>query len=120
MSRILVQLATGPENSTRAALAFLIARTAAADGHEVTLFLAGDAVSLLRDATMDVVAGVGTGSLREHFAALVAAKARVCASGLSSRARAIDADAIGDKAVEFVTPNQLVQLIVEADRVVTY
>ncbi|MGI8930478.1 MAG: DsrE family protein, partial [Candidatus Limnocylindria bacterium] len=47
MSRILIQLATGPENSTRAALAFLVARTAAADGHDVTLFLAGDAVSLL-------------------------------------------------------------------------
>ena len=120
MSRILIQLATGPENSTRAALAFLVARTAAADGHDVTLFLAGDAVSLLRDATMDATVGVGTGSVREHYTALAESGVRVYASGLSSRARALDAEAMGGKAVELVPPNRLVELIAEADRVVTY
>lgn len=120
MSRILIQLATGPENSTRAALAFLVARTAAADGHDVTLFLAGDAVSLLRDATMDATVGVGTGSLREHYTALAESGVRVYASGLSSRARALDAEAMGGKPVELVPPNRLVELIAEADRVVTY
>jgi len=120
MSRILIQLATGPENSTRAALAFLVARTAAADGHDVTLFLAGDAVSLLRDATMDATVGVGTGSLREHYTSLAESGVRVYASGLSSRARALDAEAMGGKPVELVPPNRLVELIAEADRVVTY
>lgn len=120
MTSILVHLTTGGENSTRAALAFLLARTAAAEGHEVTLFLAGDAVSLLRDATMDATVGVGTGSIREHYTALAEAGVRVFASGLSSRARAIDAEAIGGKPVELVTPDRLVQLIVESDRVVTY
>jgi len=120
MSRILIQLATGPENSTRAALAFLVARTAAAEGHEVTLFLAGDAVSLLRDATMDATVGVGTGSVREHYTALAESGVRVYASGLSSRARALDAEAMGGKPVELVPPNRLVELIAEADRVVTY
>jgi len=120
MSRILIQLATGPENSTRAALAFLVARTAAADGHDVTLFLAGDAVSLLRDATMDATVGVGTGSVREHYTALAESGVRVYASGLSSRARALDAEALGGKPVELVPPNRLVELIAEADRVVTY
>ncbi|MGI8930435.1 MAG: DsrE family protein, partial [Candidatus Limnocylindria bacterium] len=115
-----IQLATGPENSTRAALAFLVARTAAADGHDVTLFLAGDAVSLLRDATMDATVGVGTGSVREHYTALAESGVRVYASGLSSRARALDAEAMGGKPVEFVPPNRLVELIAEADRVVTY
>jgi len=120
MSRILIQLATGPENSTRAALAFLVARTAAAEGHDVTLFLAGDAVSLLRDATMDATVGVGTGSVREHYTALAESGVRVYASGLSSRARALDAEAMGGKPVELVPPNRLVELIAEADRVVTY
>ncbi len=46
MAKILVHLATGPENPTRAALALLVARTAAGEGHEVQLFLAGDAVAL--------------------------------------------------------------------------
>ena len=120
MTRLLFQITTGPENPTRAALGFLVARTAAAEGHEVTLFLAGDAVHLLRDATMDATSGVGTGSVREHYTALTEAGVPVFASGMSSKARAIDIDALGGKAVELVPPPRLVQLIVESERVVTY
>lgn len=118
--KLLVHLVSGPEHPTRAALALLVARTAAAAGHEVTLFLAGDGVGYLRDATMDAAHGIGTGSVREHYDALAAAGARVLASGMSSRARAIDAAAAGDKAVEFVPPDRLVELIAEHDRVVVY
>ena len=46
MAKLLVHLATGPENPTRAALALLVARTAAEEGHDVRLFVAGDAVHL--------------------------------------------------------------------------
>jgi hypothetical protein len=69
--RILVHVTNGPEHATRAALAFLVARTAVEQGHAVSIFLAGDAVQLLRDQTLDVVAGVGTGRLREHYDAIV-------------------------------------------------
>ena len=41
---ILVHLTSGPENPTRAALAFLVARTATEQGHAVSIFLAGEAV----------------------------------------------------------------------------
>jgi uncharacterized protein len=115
-----VHLASGPEHPTRAALALLVARTAAGSGHQVDVFFAGDAVSLLRDATMDATHGVGTGSLREHYESLVAAGARIYASGLSSKARAVDAAAVGDKQVDLVPPDRLVELIMAADRVVTY
>ncbi|MGH2455039.1 MAG: DsrE family protein [Candidatus Limnocylindria bacterium] len=120
MSRLLVHLATGPEHPTRATLAFLVARTAQQRGHEVDVFLAGDAVGLLRDATLDAVQGVGTGSLREHYEALAGGGARFFASGMSSRARAVDAEALGGKAVELVPPDRLVDLIFEADRIVSY
>ena len=63
---ILVHLTSGPENPTKAALAFLVARTAIEQGHTVSMFLAGDAVQLLRDSTLDNLAGLGTGKLREH------------------------------------------------------
>lgn len=120
MSRLLVHLATGPEHPTRAALALLVARSAKAQGHDVDLFLAGDAVGLLRDATMDAVQGIGTGSLREHFDELAAAGARFYASGMSSKARGVDTDAIGGKTVEFAPPDRLVELTFEADRVLCY
>jgi predicted peroxiredoxin len=120
VSRLLVHLSTGSEHPTRAALAFLVARSAQQRGHDVDLVLAGDAVSLLRPATMDAIQGVGTGSLREHFDALVAGGARFFASGMSSKARAVDADALGGKSVEFAPPDRLVDLIFEADRVLSY
>jgi predicted peroxiredoxin len=120
VSRLLVHLSTGPEHPTRAALAFLVARAAQGRGHEVDLFLAGDAVGLLRPATMDLVQGIGTGSLREHFDAVAGGGARVYASGMSSKARALDAEALGGKQVEFATPDRLVDLAFEADRVISY
>lgn len=120
MSKLLVHLVSGPEHPTRGALAFLVARTAAEGGHDVSVFLAGDAVGYLRDATMDAAQGIGTGSVREHFGALVGAGGRIYASGMSSKARAVDAAAAGDKEVEFSPPGTLVELILAADQVVTY
>jgi predicted peroxiredoxin len=120
VSRLLVHVSTGPEHPTRAALAFLVARTAQQRGHDVDLFLAGDAVGLLRDATLDALHGIGTGSLREHFDDLVAGGARFFASGMSSKARGLDTDALAGKQVEFAPPDRLVDLAFEADRVLSY
>jgi predicted peroxiredoxin len=121
VSKLLVHIVTGPENPTRAALGFLIAKTAAEAGHEVTLFLASDAVDYLRDETMDAANGVGTGSIREHYTAFAASgNGRVYASAMSSRARAIDAAAAGGKPFELAKPDDLVALILGADSVVTY
>jgi uncharacterized protein len=119
-TRILVHVTTGPEHPTRAALAFLVARTAIEEGHTVSVFLAGDAVQLLRDAILDSLTGVGTGSLREHFTAIVKGGGRFYLSGMSSKARGItDADLTG-KPAEFAPPNVLVRLAVEHDRMFTY
>lgn len=120
MGRLLVHIATGPENATRAALGFLVARSALAAGHDVDLFLAGDAVALLRDETLDALQGVGTGSLREHHDALVAGGARFFASGLSSKARGLSAETFAGRSIELAPPDRLVALAFEADRVISY
>ena len=52
-TKILVHVTHGPEQPTRAALAFLVAKSALDKGHIVTIFLAGDAVQLIRDAVLD-------------------------------------------------------------------
>jgi predicted peroxiredoxin len=67
MAKILVHVTHGPENPTRAALAFLVARSALDEGHSVSMFLAGDGAQLLRNAVLDNLNGLGTGSLRELF-----------------------------------------------------
>lgn len=120
MSRLLVHIATGPENPTRAALGLLVARSALTAGHEVDLFIAGDGVGLLRPETLDAGHGIGTGSLREHVDALVAGGARFYASGLSSKARGLTVDAVGGLPVTMAPPDRLVELAFAADRVLSY
>jgi predicted peroxiredoxin len=120
MAKILVHVTSGPEHPTRAALGFLVARAATGEGHDVSLFLAGDAVQLLRDAVLDSLNGLGTGSLRESYDALVAAGARFYLSGMSSKARGLsDADLVG-KPAEFAMPDVLVRLALDHDRALTY
>lgn len=119
MAKILVHLATGPENPTRAALALLIARTAAEDGNEVRAFLAGDAVQLIRPATAEATSGVGTGDVSEHLGALAGAGVPIMLSGMSSKARGVDAEAAGVE-VELAPPNKLVELALWADVTLTY
>jgi predicted peroxiredoxin len=86
----------------------------------VTLFLAGDAVTLLRNAELEKVEGLGTGKLREHYDAIVKGGGRFFLSAMSSKARGItDADIQG-KAAEFAPPTKLVQLAADSDRLFTY
>ncbi len=118
--RILVHLTSGPENPTKAALAFLVARTAVEQGHVVSIFLAGDAVQLLRDATLDSLAGVGTGKLREHFDVIVKAGGHFYLSGMSSAARGISAVDLQGKPAELAPPTVLLRLALEHDRMFTY
>lgn len=119
MSTLLFHVISGPESPTRGALALLVAKTAAAAGHEVDVFFAGDGVSYLRSETMDASHGVGLGSMREHYTALVEAGGRVHFSGMSGKARGIDASVAGE-GVAAAPPDRLVELIVAADKVITY
>jgi uncharacterized protein len=116
MAKLLINLTHGPEHPTRAALGFLVGKAAAEEGHDVSLFLAGDAVQLLRDPVLDELVGLGTGSLRESYEALRSAGARFYVSGMSSRARGFEPNGQAEPA----TPSKLVELTMDADRVLTY
>ena len=116
--RLLVQVATGPENPTRAALGLLAARTAAEEGHEVCVFLAGDGVQLARPETAAATQGIGSGSVAEHWEALAQSRIPVFLSGLSSTARGIDAET--RNGVELAQPTKLVELAAWADTALVY
>lgn len=120
MADLLIHITCGPENPTKAALGFLVARTALAEKHDVKLFLAGDAVQLLRDAVLDSLTGLGTGSLRDHYNDIVAAGGRFYLSGMSSKGRGFVASDIEGKPAEMAMPDVLVRLTIEADKTLTY
>lgn len=118
--KILVHVTHGPEHPTRAALAFAVAKAALDEGHEVTLFLAGDAVQLIREGVLDSLAGLGTGNLRDLYNGIVAGGGRFYLSGGSSKARGVTEQEIAGKRAEFAGPPQLVRLSLEHDRMFTY
>jgi hypothetical protein len=57
--KVLIKSAWGSDESTKAAFAFLHANAFAAAGHEVQIFLLGEAVNLMRNETMNAVTPVG-------------------------------------------------------------
>ncbi len=120
MGKLLVHITSGPESPTRAALGLLVARAGVDEGHDVSVFLAGDAVQLVRDAVLDSLTGLGTGSLRESFDAVAAAGGRFYVSGMSGKARGVGEDDLEGKPAEFAMPKRLVQLAFDADRSFTY
>lgn len=69
-------------------------------GHRVSVFLAGDAVQLIRDQVLDSLQGLGTGSSREHFDGMVSGGANVYISGMSSKVCGISEDDLSGKNTE--------------------
>jgi uncharacterized protein len=120
MAKILVHATHGPENPSRAALSLLVAKAAVDEGHVVSVFLAGDAVQLVRAAVLDNLVGLGTGKLRESFDAVVAGGGRFYLSGQSSKARGVTEADIAGLPAEFALPNVLIRLSLEHDRMFNY
>ena len=120
MATILIHITRGPEDPSRAALGFLVAKAAVQAGHQVSLFLAADAVQLLRDEVLENLVGLGTGSLRESYDAIVAGGGSFYLSGMSSKARGVTKADLEGKPVQLAPPARLVELVLDHDRVLTY
>jgi hypothetical protein len=73
-------------------------------------------VQLLREPTLDNLVGLGTGSLRESYDAIVDHGGTFYVSGMSSKARGFEPNGSAEPAM----PNRLVELAFEADRVLSY
>jgi predicted peroxiredoxin len=70
--KVLIKSAWGSDESTKAAFAFLHANAFAEAGHEVRIFLLGEAVNLMRNETMNAVTPVGWPPLNEIMAKTIA------------------------------------------------
>jgi uncharacterized protein len=120
MASLLVHITCGPENPTKAALAFFVAAAAVEAGHTTHVFVAGDAVQLMREPVRTSLMGLGTGSLREHYERVIAGGGRLYLSGASCAARGVgDADLRGITH-EKAGPPVLVRLVMECDRTIVY
>jgi predicted peroxiredoxin len=120
--KLLIHLTHGPEAPTQADRAFLIAKTAVNDGHEVSMFLAGSSVQLIKDEYLNSVLGVGVTAteIRNSFNEIVEGGGRIVLSQVSCGARGITDTDLDGKKVELGSPSVLVQLTAENDKVITY
>jgi predicted peroxiredoxin len=65
VSKVLVKSAWGSDDPTKAAFPFLHANALAEAGHEVQIFLLGEAVSLMRTPVANAIVPVGWPPLAE-------------------------------------------------------
>ena len=72
MSKMLVKSAWGSDDPTKAAFAFLHANALSEAGHEVQIFLLGEAVSLMRTCVAEAVVPVGWPPLSEALSKTIA------------------------------------------------
>lgn len=120
MAKVMVQIVSGPERGTRAALGFLIAKGALDEGHDVTVFLVADGVQFVNRAVTDAIAALAGGQLTDTVDALKKGGAKFYASKMSLGARAISEDVAGELGAELGTPAILVQLSLDSDTVLVY
>ncbi len=71
MGRILIKSAWGSDDPTKAAFAFLHATALAEAGHEVQIFLLGEAVNLMRTPVAEAIVPVGWPPLRDTLAHII-------------------------------------------------
>jgi predicted peroxiredoxin len=67
MSNVLIKSAWGSDDPTKAAFAFLHANAFAEAGHDVQIFLLGEAVSVMRTSLIETIVPVGWPPLKEIF-----------------------------------------------------
>jgi uncharacterized protein len=120
MPSLLVHITCGPENPTKATLAFFVAAAAVEAGHEVHVFLAGDAVQLLREPVRNALTGLGTGALHEPYLKIIAGGGRLYVSGGSCAARGVTDNDLQGVPHEKGAPPTLVRLVMECDRSIIY
>ena len=120
MAKVLVQIVSGPEHATRAALGFLVAQGAVEEGHDVTVFMVADGVQFVNSAVREAIAGLGGGKLSDNFDAIKQGGASFYASKMSLGARGIAEDVATGLGAELGTPKILVQLSLDSDTVLIY
>lgn len=120
MSRFLIHIHSGPENPNKATLGCTVALAAAKEGHETTIFLAGDGVHNLAPDHIASVEGQGTGKLADLIPGLGEAGVRFFVSGMSAKARGYDETLLAGHPAEFAMPPKLLELSATADTVLCY
>ena len=117
--KIMIKSAWGSDDPTKAAFPFLHGEALSEAGHEVQIFLLGEAVSLMRKPVADAVVPVGWPPLSEALSKIAAKKIPIYACGACSRARGVTEADLTEYGARFGNPTIFVSLVEWAERIIT-
>lgn len=117
--KIMMKSAWGSDDPTKAAFPFLHGLALAEAGHEVQIFLLGEAVSLMRPSVAKAVVPVGWPPLAEALDKIVARKVQIYACGACSHARGVTEADLAPWNAKFGNPTIFVSLVEWSDRIIT-
>ena len=117
--KILMKSAWGSDDPTKAAFPFSHGLALSEAGHEVQIYLLGEAVVLMRKVVADAVTPVGWPPVGEVLNKLKARQVQIYACGACSRARGVSEADLANYGAKFGSPPVFVSLIEWADHIIT-
>jgi len=117
--KILMKSAWGSDDPTKAAFPFSHGLALAEAGHEVQIYLLGEAVVLMRKTLANEVTPVGWPAVGETLDKLSAKHVQIYACGACSRARGVTEADLSNYGAKFGNPAIFVSLVEWADHVIT-
>ncbi|HWW22787.1 MAG TPA: DsrE family protein [Edaphobacter sp.] len=117
--KILMKSAWGSDDPTKASFPFSHGLALTEAGHEVQIFLLGEAVVLMRKTLANAVMPIGWPPVGETLDKLAAKHVQIYACGACSRARGVTEADLNNYGAKFGNPTIFVSLIEWADRVIT-
>ncbi|MBD2843786.1 DsrE family protein [Paenibacillus sp. IB182496] len=120
--RLFIHSTHGPEAPSQADRALLIAETALREGHEVAMFLAGDAVRMWKEPVWSSKLGLGPDAVpvADRAARIAQLGGRIVLSRLSCETRGIEPDAQTNGQWQLGEPLDLVRMTEACDKMITY
>jgi predicted peroxiredoxin len=116
---VMMKSAWGSDDPTKAAFPFLHGLALSEAGHNVQIFLLGEAVSLMRKSVAEAVVPVGWPPLAETMRKVTSRRVTIYACGTCSRARSVTEGDLAQWGAKFGNPQIFVSLVEWADRVIT-
>ena len=116
--KIMMKSAWGSDDPTKAGFAFLHGHALAEAGHDVQIFLLGEAVSLIRKSVAMSVVPVGWPPLADILAKVVEKKIPIFACGACSRARGVTEADLANYGAKFGNPTIFVAMVEWADKII--
>jgi predicted peroxiredoxin len=117
--KIMMKSPWGSDDPTKAAFPFLHGLALAEAGHEVQIFLLGEAVSLMRKSVASAVVPVGWPVLAETLEKVKARAIPIYACGACSRARGVVESDLANYGAKFGNPSIFVSLVEWADKIIS-